>query len=310
MSTPRASIVLLTRNGGARLRTVLDAIASQPCRHQVEVLAVDSSSTDGSRLLLAERADVVLDIAPTDFNHGTTRNLGVGRARAPIAVLLVQDAVPQSSRWLERLIAPLEQDARLAGTFARQIPRADASPVVRHHLAHWVAAGAEARVVFADSAALDRLSPMERLTRCAFDNVCAAIRREVWTRHPFVATAIGEDIAWGREVLLAGYGLAYVPESIVEHSHDRSAWYELKRTWALHQQLHRLFGLRTIRTPADLARAVASTAALHRRLVSAAGGGAAAHTRAAALALAWPLGQYAGALTAARGRYGWRPGDA
>src|SRR5262249_44453050 len=102
----------------------------------------------------------------------------------------------------------------------------------------------------------DALSPFERFDRSVLDNVCAAIRRSVWREIPYRPTPIGEDLAWGREALLAGYGLAYVPDAVVEHSHDRSAWYELKRTWVLHQQLYTLFGLRTVPTASGLARAV------------------------------------------------------
>jgi len=308
MNRPLASIVLVTRNGGQRLAAVLDAIDAQRGRGDVEMVAVDSGSTDGTRDRLASRVDCLVEIDPRDFNHGATRNRAIAAATAPIVVLLVQDAVPRGPDWLDELLAPLERDPRVAGACARQVPRPDASAVVRHHLDRWAATRLEPRLVFADAGRLDALPPMERLTLCSFDNVCAAIRRSVWERHPFETTPIAEDIAWARDVLVAGHGLAYAPSAVVEHSHDRSAWYELKRTWVLHQQLHRLFGLRTIPTPLHLARAVASTAALHRRLVSAAGGGLADHGRAAMLAVAWPLGQYVGGVTAAHGRTAWRPG--
>ena len=35
----------------------------------------------------------------------------------------------------------------------------------------------------------DRWTPLERLHACAFDNVCAAVRRSVWTTHPFARDA-------------------------------------------------------------------------------------------------------------------------
>jgi rhamnosyltransferase len=131
----------------------------------------------------------------------------------------------------------------------------------------------------------------------------------VWQTIPFRAVAIAEDMAWGRDVLIAGYGLAYTPAAVVEHSHERSAGYELKRTWVLHQQLYHLFGLRTIPGVGDLFRAIASSARLHQRVLVGSSAGLGAQLRGAALALAWPLGQYGGGWTAAHGRE-WRPGDA
>ena len=90
---------------------------------------------------------------------------------------------------------------------------------------------------------------------------------------------------------MAGHRLAYVPEAAVIHSHERSAWYELLRTATLHRRLYELFRLRTIPTLPLLARAIASSLVVHLRV----GGG-----RAIALAFAWPLGQYLGALSAVR----------
>ncbi len=55
-----------------------------------------------------------------------------------------------------------------------------------------------------------RLSPLERLALCTFDNVCSCIRRSVWRVHPFPEAPIAEDVEWAREVLVAGYRLAYV----------------------------------------------------------------------------------------------------
>ena len=69
----------------------------------------------------------------------------------------------------------------------------------------------------------------------------------------------------------------------------------------MHRRLYELFGLRTIPTVSGLARAIASSLVIHARCERDEGAfvpGA----RAIGLAVAWPLGQYLGALSAARGR--------
>jgi rhamnosyltransferase len=153
----------------------------------------------------------------------------------------------------------------------------------------------------ADRAELEALEPMAQVERCAFDNVCSCIRRSIWIEHPFRQTPIGEDIEWAREVLLAGYRLAYVPAAAVVHSHDRPARYELARTYVLHRRLYELFRLRTIPTLPLLARAIASSLAVHLRCQKEEPGRVWAGGRAIALAFAWPLGQYLGALSAIKG---------
>ena len=221
-------------------------------------------------------------------------------------MLLVQDAVPADDRWLAELTAPLLSHTNVAGVFARQRPRFDASPITRYYHERWVAAADADRVVaVADSGEFDALQPMDRFLKCAFDNVCSCIRRSVWQRHPFRSTPIAEDLEWAREVLLAGHRLVYAPKAVVVHSHDRPARYEFARTYLLHRRLYELFELRTVPTIPRLARAVVASIALHMRCQRAARGarGIVDAPRAIALALAWPLGQYCGGLSAARG---WR----
>jgi rhamnosyltransferase len=310
VSDPLVSIVVPTRNGGSRVKAVIDAIRRQRFEPPPELVVVDSGSTDGSRPMLSSAADVFVEIEPRAFNHGTTRNLGIARSRGELVVMLVQDALPQDDHWLASLVSPLEHDLSVAGAFARQVPCSDASALTRRQLAAWIPGQREARVVrIRDRAQYDSWTPLERLSACAFDNVCAVLRRSVWMSHPFAELPIAEDLAWGREVLLAGHGLAYAPEATVEHSHNRSAWYELKRTWVLHQELHRLFGLRTIPSMRHLARAIASSAIAHRRWLRDDEPASNLRNRlqGQALALAWPLGQYLGGVTAATGRSHWRP---
>lgn len=295
MSTPRVSIVLPTRNGVATLPAVLDAIARQRVDFLFETIAVDSSSTDGTSELLRRRVDRLINVAAEAFDHGLTRNLGIEQARGELVVLLVQDALPASVSWLAALTAPLLADDRLAGTFARQLPRPDASAIARRYLERWSASSPVARTrALASRAELDALEPMAQLERCAFDNVCSCIRRSVWAEHPFKATPIGEDIEWAREVLLAGYRLANVPSAEVFHSHDRSARYEFVRTYVLHRRLYELFRLRTVPTLPLLGLAIISSLKLHWRCQP-------FSRRAVALAFAWPLGQYFGALSAIKG---------
>jgi rhamnosyltransferase len=317
MGIPSVSVLLLTRNGAATLPRVLASIRAQAVTFPIEIVAVDSGSSDGTVELLGGQADQLIEIRESAFNHATTRNVGAEACKAPLVVFLVQDAEPVSANWLARLAAPLmagdpvthaSGGARpLAGTYARQISRSDASAVVRAYLLRYSATDSiPRRQSIADQAAFDALSPAERMGACTFDNVCSCIRREVWEQHPFRPTPIAEDLAWAKDVMLAGFDLAYVPDAAVVHSHERPARYEFQRTYLVHQQLRRLFGLATIPSAAHLAGAVAVSAAAHARWTMGGPGAAAARLaalpRALALAVAMPLGQHLGARSADTGR--------
>jgi len=302
MTPPLVSIVIPTRNGTATLPALLDAIARQQVDFGVEIVAVDSGSTDGSTALLRARNVRIIAVDPGSFDHGLTRNIGIDAAAGDLIVLMVQDAMPASDTWLADLTAPLTSDARIAGTFARQYPRADASRVTRHYLGRWVASSDVERVAAVDGpSAFDALAPAARLDICTFDNVCSCIRRSIWSRHPFRATPIGEDVEWAKDVLMAGYRIAYVPQAAVIHSHERSVHYEFARTFALHRRLYELFALRTIPDLPHLMRAVASSVLVHFRYAVQEWRRPVRAGRSIGLAVAWPAGQYLGALAAIRG---------
>ena len=296
---PRVSIVMPTFNGMRTLPRVFEAVRAQEAVRPVEIVAVDSGSTDGTTDFLEQRGAAVVRVAHDAFNHGTTRNLGVRSSRGDLVVLLVQDAIPSGSEWLAQLIEPFGRDAATAGTFARQQPHADASALTRWALSHWRAATDTPRVVGPLTTAEWRtLTPAERHDVCVFDNVCSCIRRSAWNRHPFAHVALAEDLEWARDVLLDGWRLAFVPSACVRHSHERSAAYELRRTKALHQRLFELFELSTIPTAGVLARSIVMTMATHGRVARS--DGTAAVIRGLSLGIAWPLGQYLGARGARR----------
>ena len=299
MSRTRVSIVLPIRNGGPGLPVLLDAFRSQRVDADIELVAVDSGSTDGTVEILRQRVDRLIEIPHRHFNHGTTRNLGVEAATGELVVLFVHDALPASDTWLASLIAPLRADPAIAGAFARQIPWPAASAIAKHYLAMWVASRDTSRTVSLTRGEFDAMAPVERHDRCAFDDVCSCIRKSVWERHPFRATPIAEDLGWARDVLLAGHRISFVGDAVVIHSHDQSLRYELLRTRDVHRRLFELFELRTIPSLRLLARAMAVTAAINLRCE---GFRPARIPRALGLAVVWPLGQYLGARAAVRER--------
>ena len=303
MRSPIA-VVVPTLNAGPVLDDLLAAVSSQDGGFDPEVIAIDSGSTDGTLARLRQAGATVISVPRTAFNHGQTRNQALAHAGGEFAVLLVQDAVPASRDWLSALVGPLVRDRSLAGTFARQVPAAGASRVTAHYLGQWVAAQTQPRVM----GPLTRegfagMSPAERHSVCAFDNVCSCVRLSVWRDYPFQPTAIAEDLEWGRDVLLAGHRLAYVPDAVVEHSHERPVSYELQRAYLVHQRLEALFGLAIVPTVSSLLRAVAATIPVNARVAAREPHGRTrAVLRGAALGVALPLGQYLGARAAREGR--------
>ena len=205
------SIVIPVKNAGADLRRCLGAIAVQRVPAEVEVVVVDSGSTDGSDTLAETLGARVHRIPPEAFNHGATRNLGVSLSRGDIVVFTSQDAFAEDEHWLSALTAPLT-DPAVAGVYGRQIAHDAANPPERFFLDFLY--GPTART---QRAAAERDLSMQTTL---FSNVSSAMRREVLERFPFADDIVmSEDQEWSRRALLAGFAIVYEPRAVVRHSH-------------------------------------------------------------------------------------------
>jgi rhamnosyltransferase len=206
------SIVIPVKDGGADLALCLEAISRQGVDDDVEIVVVDSGSSDGSAELARSHGALVHEIPPLEFNHGATRNLGAGLSGGETLVFLSQDAEPVGTDWLARLVAPLAADERVAGVYGRQLARLDAVPPERYFLDFLY--GARPRVQAAGGAR--ELS----MDNTLFSNANSALRRSLWERHPFADDIImSEDQDWSRRVLVEGWRIAYEPDAVVRHSH-------------------------------------------------------------------------------------------
>jgi rhamnosyltransferase len=242
------SVLIPVRNGGPDLERCLEAVAAQRIPRQVEVVVVDSSSTDGSADLARAHGARVETIPLAEFNHGATRNLAAELSSGEVLVFTSQDAYAEGSDWLQRLTRPLEADPDLAGVYGRQLPRHDATPPERFFLDFLY--GPEPRTQRAGGP--DELSMETTL----FSNVNAAIRRSAWEQFRFADDIImSEDQEWAVRVLLAGHALAYEPEAAVRHSH----------TYTVGSAFRRFFDSGVSAERAYLAGARPSSRALRRR---------------------------------------------
>ena len=79
------------------------------------------------------RPENIVEIQPGEYIPGRVLNRMIAMTAEPIVVLLNADCVPQSSDWLERLLAPVLDDEADAMT-GRQIARSDAYFIVKYDL--------------------------------------------------------------------------------------------------------------------------------------------------------------------------------
>lgn len=217
-----ATIVILTYNGEAYLRDVLDAVTHQEFDGIYEILVVDSGSTDASLAIIEEFESVrLVEIPNSDFSHGGTRQYAAGLARGRFLCYLTQDAVPVGDTWLSELIAPFLLDARVAIVTGRQSPRRQAFPLQKYEINGVFARLGPSSAITIYGGEVAPLADSAKAEAEFHSDVNAAVRRELVTSSlPFREVPYAEDQLMGRDALSGGWLKAYAGRAVVEHSND------------------------------------------------------------------------------------------
>ena len=114
-SAPRpVSILLVMKNERHNIERSFDTITGQDYDGPVEIVYIDSGSTDGTIEFMRQRGIEPHVIPPEEFHHGRTRNLAASMAKHDILVLLSGDAIPANDQWLKHLIAPFDDPLTLS----------------------------------------------------------------------------------------------------------------------------------------------------------------------------------------------------
>jgi GT2 family glycosyltransferase len=215
------SVVMPVKDAADDLSELIPLILAQDAEVALEIVAVDSGSSDETVDILRAHNATVVSIDPADFDHGLARNLGASFATGDFVVFLNKTSRPANENWLGALLAPLMEDGRVVGACSRVIPRSDADILSEKDGYRDLSASSERRrIEIGNPAAYATMSVHERRALLNFHTVSAAIRRETLQEIPFRAVpTIGEDLLWAKEVAEAGYVLVHEPESVVVHSH-------------------------------------------------------------------------------------------
>jgi glycosyltransferase involved in cell wall biosynthesis len=224
------SIIIPTYNGGHIFSKCLEMIGQQAYEGPVQLVVVDSGSTDGTVGLAEKAGALIRRIDKGAFHHARTRNEAISLAAFDRVIFMVQDAVPCSDSWLSGMAHGLEGDG-MAAAFAAHVPHADATPYARFETESIARARLEASAVEGIQS-LDSFQEMpyeKAYRRVGIDNVCAIYRKELLEKTLFPDVDFAEDLAWALKISLLGHRISYLPHIQVRHSHNRSPDYGFRR---------------------------------------------------------------------------------
>lgn len=207
------SIVLRVLNEEKHLDELLRGIHAQQVDIPLEVVIVDSGSTDRTLEIARAHNCRIETIRKEDFTFGRSLNVGCRAARGDWLVFVSGHCIPADAHWLSRLVAPLVA-GEAAYSYGRQVGGEGTKFSERQLFAKYFPAD-------------------EALAQGGFfcNNANAALAKQVWEQFRFDEELTGlEDMELAKRLVGSGRKVAYVPTSTVLHLHDET-WRQVKRRY-------------------------------------------------------------------------------
>ncbi|CAD5993255.1 glycosyltransferase family 2 protein [Agreia sp. COWG] len=219
------TVAVLTFNGDTYLEEILSAVERQAIDGDVDILVIDSGSTDRTLEIVARHPRVRLhEIPNSEFGHGRTRNLAARLAHGEFIAFLTHDAIPSSTWWLRELLAPMRHTgAEVKAVMGKQIPRPGCFPLLKYEI-RGVFAGFGpdfGTTIFFDDGSPSNQGLLDALSFYSDVN-SATLTSFLRNVIPYRDVRYSEDMLFGQDLIQAGYKKAYAPRGAVIHSNDLS----------------------------------------------------------------------------------------
>jgi rhamnosyltransferase len=205
------SIVIRAYNEAKLIERLLIGIEQQTIK-SIEVIVVDSGSSDDTAAIAAKHNAKIINISPEEFTFGRSLNRGIAAGQGEFIVIVSAHCFPVYPDWLERLLAPFT-DENTAITYGKQ-----RGGETNHFSEHQIF-----KKYYPEISQLRQGNPFSH-------NANSAIRRVLWEKNPFNENLTGlEDLAWSSWVMEENYGIAYISEAEVIHQHEENPQQVLNR---------------------------------------------------------------------------------
>lgn len=198
----KCSIVIRAYNEEKHLPRLLQGIRQQTMT-DVQVILVDSGSTDATVEIGRKYGVDLVSITPQEFTFGRALNRGIEAAREDFVVIVSAHCYPVFPDWLEQLLKPF-QDEKVALSYGRQ--RGGETNQYSEHQFF--------RKYFPEISQPNQGQPYSHNANCA-------IRRSLWLQQPYNENLTGlEDLSWSSWAMEQGFAIAYTAEAEIIHVHD------------------------------------------------------------------------------------------
>lgn len=236
----KVSVVIPTLNAGSEFEWLLRKLRAQRGVREVQIVVVDSGSRDDTVAVATAAGAKIVNITPAEFTHSHSRNLGAEAADGDYLLFMVQDAFPIGDWWLYGMLKFLRDPAheRLAAVSCSETSRSDSDLMYDAMI--------DTHYRFLECRDQDRVGRhrggdhMALRSQGQLSDVSCLIGRDLFARYRYRGD-YAEDLDLGIRLIKDGWQVAMLASVKVVHSHNRPAWYYLKRSFVDVQFLVGLF---------------------------------------------------------------------
>ncbi len=225
----KISVIIPTKNGGDNFRRLIKSINCQKGFKEIEIIIVDSGSDDETLDVVKDYNLKLIEIKPENFSHPYSRNLAASHATGEYIFFTVQDALLPDKWFLNTFYTKLIE-YNVVAVSSHEFVRED-SDLFYNFMSHY-----HGKFMGLDKA--DRIMSMpenndfESLRiNSNLSNVACLINKEIFDKYKFREgyAEYAEDLDLGYRLIKDGYKLAMLSSEKIIHSHNRDAFYFLKR---------------------------------------------------------------------------------
>ena len=220
----RVSVCIPTFNGMDNLPELIESLKSQDLV-ELEVIAIDSNSSDGSWEFLQSHQEITsLQIPQSEFSHGATRQRLAQMATNEIVIFLTQDATPNGPLFaythanLHKTVGE-----RVGAVLGAQHPRTHSAAAIAQRVQRTFKdlGPATGVVVYRNDELMQRFYGTQPLS--FLSDVNASYKKShLLGEFPFRDVPYAEDQFMARDLLAGGLDIVYSPQADVLHANEIS----------------------------------------------------------------------------------------
>jgi glycosyltransferase involved in cell wall biosynthesis len=220
------SVVIPVKNAGDEFGLLLKNYVTQKGFEKIEIVIVDSGSTDRTLQIARDFGAIVVEISPEAFTHAYARNIGGEAATGDYLFFTVQDAMPPGQAFLFELYSTLIEN-QVSAVSCAETPREDADlffkQICWNHY-NFLGVNNGDRITMLPEK-VDHISLRQNGQLADLANF---IPKEIFEKYRFHLN-YAEDLDLGIRLIKDGHKLAFLGSTRIIHSHNRPSWYFLKR---------------------------------------------------------------------------------